>query len=181
MCNFTLLAAAAGTGAALLALLLPLHEGGLWEHLRRVPKAGPVFGRLILSVQLYRRRLGALALALGLSVVVHTLLPVALSFIGAGLFSRPPSLAEHFVIVPLSLSAGAIPTPGGLGTFELAMDQLYKLLASDTDAEGTVVALAYRLITILVAAIGVVYYWTSRREVHALLQEAEAEARRDRR
>jgi hypothetical protein len=43
---------------------------------------------------------------------------------------------------------------------------------------GVTVALAYRVITIAIAMIGVVYYWTSRREVQKLLEEAE-EAERE--
>ena len=87
-----------------------------------------------------------------------------------------PSLGEHFIIVPLSMVAGALPfTPAGLGTFELAMDQLYQLIPASPCRDGILVALAYRLMTILIAMIGVVYYWASRREVRELLEEAEHE------
>ena len=40
-------------------------------------------------------------------------------------------------------------------------------------------ALMYRLITIVIAAIGAIYYVASRREVQSLLEEAEAEQRRE--
>jgi glycosyltransferase 2 family protein len=41
------------------------------------------------------------------------------------------------------------------------------------------VALVFRLITILIAAVGVGYYWTRRREVGDLLREAEQEDEAD--
>ena len=72
--------------------------------------------------------------------------------------------------------AGALPfTPAGLGTFELAMDSLYKLVPVDGpgNVSGVLVALSYRLITIGIATIGVVYYWTCRREVQEVMHEAE--------
>ena len=60
-----------------------------------------------------------------------------------------------------------------------ARDSCQGAPAPSSDADGIVVALAYRLMTIVVAAIGVVYYWTSRGEVQTLLEEAEEEQRRE--
>jgi len=175
VCDFTLLVTALGTLAGVLMLVLPFQDWPLFARLCRIPKAGPVFGKLVSALHVYRQKLGALALVLGLSLVVHAVFPVAIYLLALALFAHPPTVAEHLVIVPLSLSAGAIPTPGGLGTFEFAMDKLYELLSPGTDADGILVALAYRLTTILIAAIGVIYYWTSRGEVQSLLEEAEAE------
>jgi hypothetical protein len=179
VCDFTFVAAAASTVALLLMLFLPFEKWRLFARLCRVPKFGPVFGRLVWALHAYRHRLGALAVVFGLSLLIHTVFPVAIFLIARALYTSPPSIAVHMVSVPLSLSMGAIPTPGGLGTFELALDQLYKLLSPSANADGIVVALAYRLITIVVAAIGVVYYWTSRSEVQTLLEEAEEEQRRE--
>jgi hypothetical protein len=160
-------------------LFLPFEKWSLSAWLCRIPKFGPVFGRLVWALHAYRHRLGALATVLGLSLLIHTVFPVAIFLIARALYSSPPPLFVHLVSVPLSLSMGAIPTPGGLGTFELALDQLYKLLAPSANADGIVVALAYRLMTIVVAAVGVVYYLTSRGEVQTLLEEAEEEQRRE--
>ena len=54
------------------------------------------------------------------------------------------------------------------------MQKLYELLPLVPRDYGILVALAYRLITILVAAVGVVYYWSARRQVMEVLEEAEA-------
>ena len=57
------------------------------------------------------------------------------------------------------------------------MDYLYPRIASVTvlDRQGLVVALGFRLITIVIAAVGIVYYWTSRKEVAEVLHEVEEE------
>ncbi len=41
---------------------------------------------------------------------------------------------------------------------------------------GLLVSLAYRVITVLIAMVGVVIYWASHSELSEVLHEAEAEA-----
>jgi uncharacterized membrane protein YbhN (UPF0104 family) len=80
------------------------------------------------------------------------------------------------IIVPLSMVAGALPfTPAGLGTFEYAMGELYNLVPANGpgDAIGILVAMAFRLVTIAIATIGVGFYWACRREVQEVMHEAE--------
>ena len=74
--------------------------------------------------------------------------------------------------------AGALPfTPAGIGVFEIALDRLYQVvpIADTSNVSGIIVALAFRLVTIMVAMIGVVFYWSSRSEVRAIIEEGEAE------
>ena len=52
---------------------------------------------------------------------------------------------------------------------------LYRVIPAAPSGDGFLVSLVYRLITIMIAAIGVVYYWAGRREVGELLREAEHE------
>jgi uncharacterized membrane protein YbhN (UPF0104 family) len=70
---------------------------------------------------------------------------------------------------------GAIPLPGGLGAFEVALDFLYRNISPESVAErqGFVIAIAYRVFTLLIASIGIGYYLASRREVQTLLREAK--------
>jgi uncharacterized protein (TIRG00374 family) len=174
ICNLTLVVTAVAAIFAVLLMVPPLSHGRLVGALIRVPTAGPVLQRLMLAVEAYRSNRRVLAVVTIASIGVHVLLPLALFLLAASLFDRPPSLAEHYIIVPLGMVAGALPfTPAGLGTFELAMERLYVLVPANANSEGIFVALAYRVTTILVAAIGVVYYWSIRREVTAVLEEAE--------
>src|SRR5690606_33114876 len=99
---------------------------------------------------------------------------LAVYLLACALFDSPPSAAQHLVIVPLANVVAALPiTPVGLGTYEFAMEKLYELWSvGDTLASGVTVALAYRLLKIGIASVGVVVYWTSRREVAELMQES---------
>jgi uncharacterized membrane protein YbhN (UPF0104 family) len=88
-----------------------------------------------------------------------------------------PSSAAHFLIVPVSSIAGALPlTPNGLGTTEAAMEALYRGVASSVQGDGTIVALGHRVAMMLVGALALVYYLTRRAELKPLLDEAEESA-----
>ena len=72
-------------------------------------------------------------------------------------------------------------TPAGFGAFELAIEKLYEIVpaADNVDVAGVLVALVYRLMTIVVAAIGMVIYWSSRSEVRQLMEDAEQDRARE--
>lgn len=164
-------------GVGLMMVLIPgFTRGSLSEFLTGLPKVGPTIGRLIVSVRLYRDKYLVMVWIFIMSMVVHVLFAVALFFVAQALFQQTPTLIEHLILVPLCMVAGALPfTPAGLGSFEIAMESLYRLVPAEGGGEvsGVLVALTYRLITIGIAAIGVVYYWLSRREVQEVMQEAE--------
>jgi uncharacterized membrane protein YbhN (UPF0104 family) len=173
----------AASGLAVLGVVIVMlpgfTTGPLAEMLGRVPRLGGTFELLITALRSYRRRPGLLLVAGLMSIAIHTTVVVAVYWLAAALFPHPPTLAEHFVIVPLGNVAGALPfTPVGLGTFEVAMEALYRLIPRHADVSGVTIALAVRLTTIAVAAIGVVVYWTSRREVQQVLKR-EMETRQE--
>jgi glycosyltransferase 2 family protein len=174
ICDVTLLVTSIGL-LLLTLLLVPPHTGKwLVAVFKRVPKLGELLAQLAGAVLVYRRMPRMLALVLAISVTSHVLLVFSLYLIAISVLNHAPSLGEHFIIVPLSMVAGALPlTPGGLGTFELAMDQLYRTVPEVLTDKGVLVALGYRLMTILIAVIGGVYYMASRRQVDQLLDEAE--------
>ena len=176
ICNFTFAATAIG-GIGVIVVLIPgFTRGSFSEFLSGLPKVGNAVGRLITSVRMYRDKYLVMLLILAMSMTVHTLLAVSIYLIAGALFAETPTLGEHLILVPLSMVAGALPfTPAGLGSFEIAMESLYELVpvGGPGDVIGVLVALSYRLITIGIAAVGVVYYWTSRREVQLIFREAE--------
>lgn len=164
-------------GVGILMVLMPgFTSGSVSEMLGQIPKIGPLFTRLIRAVRMYRSRPGVLAVIGVLSLGVHCLNAVAVYMIATALFSQVPPLSEHMIVVPLGMVAGAIPgLPAGLGAFEFAIKYLYETIPTVPleHGEGLVVALGYRIITIVIAMIGVAYYWASRREVSQVLHEAE--------
>ncbi len=175
ICNATLLATAVGAVCIMLVLVPGFTRGSLSEFVTGLPRVGQTMGRLIESVRMFRNRYDVMAVILLMSMGVHALLAFSIFLIARGLFGQTPTFGEHMIIVPLSNVAGAIPfMPGGLGTFEFAMEQLYIYVPVDGPGEviGVLVALSYRIVTITIAAIGVVYYWTSRREVRDVMHAA---------
>lgn len=179
ICNLTLGATAIGGIGSIMVLIPGFTRGSLWELLSGLPRVGPIIERLITSVRMYRDKLVTMFWALFMSIAIHVLFAVAIFLIAAGLFEETPTLGEHLILVPLCMVAGALPfTPAGLGSFEIAMEKLYEIVPANGagDVIAVLVALAYRLITILIAAVGVIYYWTCRREMQELMAEAEAVA-----
>jgi len=176
ICRLTFVATGIGGIGVVMVLVPGFTRGSLSEFLTGLPKVGTTIGRLIASVRLYRDKYLTMAVIFAMSMLVHTLFAVAMYMIAKALFKQTPTLAEHLILVPLCMVAGALPfTPAGLGSFEIAMEALYQLVPAPGSGEvsGILVALVYRLITIGMAAIGVVYYWLSRSEVREVMQEAE--------
>jgi uncharacterized protein (TIRG00374 family) len=164
----------------ILVLLVPgVTQGAFSAFLERLPRLGPLFGKLLGAIRIYRSRPKMLALAALLSVGVHGLSSTGVYLAACGLPGDVPPLVDHFVIVPLAFVTGVLPLPGnGLGAFEYVVNFLYEQVPAGMaipQGRGLVVALGYRAITILIALVGVAYYLASRREVVKVLHEAEAE------
>ncbi len=178
VCRVTLAFTVAGAVGIVMVLIPGFTNGAVSEMLTNVPKIGLTIGRLITAVRIYRRRWRVILLTVIMGLGTHGLLAVALFLISSGMFDHSPTLREHLILVPLGMLAGALPfTPAGFGAFEFAIDQLYRIVPAGTShVSGILIALAFRLMTILVAAIGVVVYWLGRGEVRQLLKQAEQEA-----
>jgi uncharacterized protein (TIRG00374 family) len=168
-------------GVGIVMLLVPgFTTGALSESLRSVPRVGPTIYKLIGAVRIYRKRPGVLAWVSLLTVLVHSLCTLGVYLIARSIVVDVPSLAEHFVIVPLAMVAGALPLPMmGLGAVEAVMDVLYRnvpAVVHPTTVEVLKICVAYRIIQIADALIGAVIWLFSRREVADIMHEAELEA-----
>lgn len=175
VCQVTVGMTIAGTCGLALVLMPGFTSLALWDALAKIPKLGRLIERLVFAVRMYRRKLHVLAVSLVMSLGVHALSTLSVFLVAYGLPGKSPDLGTHFVIVPIAMVANAIPLPGGLGGLEMALEFLYRAVgdASYPDGRGFVIALTYRLITILLALIGVAYYLVGRREVEALIHETE--------
>jgi len=166
-------------GIGIVVVLTPgMTRGRLASMVTRIPKAGKLFRRVLNAIDLFQQRKRVLLLIGIFSVVVHLLIAIGLSFGARGIYDEVPSMAQHLVISPLAGVAGALPlSPGGLGSYEVAVTFLYDLLSPDSaQGHGVVVGLLYRFTTIAVAATGLVFYWTGRREVADVMNQVKAEA-----
>jgi len=165
-------------GLILFGLMRPgMTSARITHSLGRIPRVGPALESLIDAVRMYRRKPLVLLAAALMSVGVHSLFVIGVFLVARGLPGDDLSLADHFVAVPVSSTTGALPLP--FGPFEFLLDLFYTHMphtaAKIPPGQGLVVALAYRLITILIAAVGICYYLGSRRELAEVIQQAEQE------
>lgn len=160
-------------------ILLPDFSRSVWvRHLLRTRGVGRVVQRVAGAIIAYRRRKYLLVVGALMSVGVHLLVATAIFCASNGLFDRTPTLLEHMVISPLASAAGALPiAPAGLGTYEYAMTYLFVHVPKmgSTHGQGVIVALAYRLMTVVIASVGAVYYVWNRRFIRDLLRQPHDE------
>ncbi|MHC2070541.1 lysylphosphatidylglycerol synthase transmembrane domain-containing protein [Bremerella sp. T1] len=160
-------------------IFLPgFSKGSIREFLEELPKIGGAFKRIFEAAAMYRRRPKYLVWIGLLSLGVHSLFSVAAYFVASGLFEKHPSLFEMMVITPLAMVFAAIPlSPGGMGTLELAITELYVTVPSEemSKASAITVALGFRALTIGLAFIGAIFYWTNRSSVDQSMAEVSAE------
>ena len=163
-----------GIGAGV--LMIPAVTEGRWANsLEKLPKVGGAFSSLLEAVRMYRRQPGVLLLAALLTVGVHSFFAIGVCMIAFGLPGPDHSIATHLVIMPLSASMGAIPFP--IGPFEGMLEFFYRYVplagATIVAGQGLVTALGYRLITVLIALVGAICYFRSRREVSRVMHDVE--------
>ena len=145
------------------------------QALGRTPRIGRPLQSLMNAVRMYRRKPLVLFLSSLMSIGVHCSFAVGLYLIACGLPGNHLSLADHFVVIPVSNVAGVLPLPAG--PFEAVLNSLYTLVPVEGPAiaagQGLAVALVYRIITLLIAAFGIPYYLGNRREMAEVMHEAE--------
>jgi glycosyltransferase 2 family protein len=163
-------------------VLLFLVLGGkivdtLMKRLGKLRFVGPLFLRIAGPLRMFHSHPYAFSFSILLSVLVHAGLTFSIYLIAIGLYDSPPSLAEHFVIVPIGMIASALPiAPAGMGVLEATMEWLYYVIPEPaTNASGTLVALVYELVKLITAAIGTLFYWTANEEIRHSIEVAEEE------
>lgn len=177
ICLLTFGLTAAGTVGLLILLGPDASDGAITRAIGRTPRIGRSLESVILAVRMYRNKPGVLFFSCVLSVGVHCSFAVGCYLIACGLPGNHLSLADHFVVMPLSAATQVIPLP--LGPFEAVLDCLYSHVpvagTPILKGQGLVVALVYRLITLLIAGMGIFYYLGNRGEVAQVMHEAEHE------
>jgi uncharacterized protein (TIRG00374 family) len=179
LCQITLVGTALSTLGGFVVLTPGFTNGRLSHWLGELPRVGRVVRRLLGAVRMYRRKLPVLIVTGLMSVGVHAFSTVGIYLGAIGLPGAAPSLAAHFLIVPLAMLAAAIPVSvSGLGVLEGVLDVLYVQFgegAGVVEGTGFVVGLTYRAITIGVAIIGFGYYLANRAIVRQVMKQVSAE------
>ena len=172
--HITFLLTALGACGLVLLFLPGFTDGRGSQALARLPRICATVEKILDAVRMYRRKPGVLIAASLMSVGVHSLFATGVYCIACGLPGDVLSLGTHFVIMPLSAATGVLPPP--MGPFEFVLEFLYTHVPADVTiptGQGLVVALGYRLITLLTAVLGIYYYLASRREVAEVIQVVE--------
>ncbi len=133
-------------------------------RLAQLPLVGRTAAELWLSVWIYRRRPGSVAGVVALSWLGQAGFVVAFYCCARSLASPAmgpvPSLADHFLLVPVGLVMQAVvPTPGGAGGGEWAFAALYVLFGG-AEANGVLASLVRRMFEWVMGLVGCgVYLW----------------------
>jgi len=134
-------------------------ESRFVQRLGEHPRLGALVSGVTDAIQAYRSRPAAIAIAIGLTLIGQSLLVYGIWVVGAAIYPVSAPLASHFLLMPLGLSAGAIPlTPGGLGVLDVAVVELYKLGGNDPSS-AVAMMLGYRLIQLLMSLGGFALYF----------------------
>jgi uncharacterized protein (TIRG00374 family) len=162
------------TCGLVLVLIPAVTESRLWDLVEHTPVVGRVLHKLVGAMRAYRRRVDLLLAAIGVSLVIHLCYVAAVVLMAQSIgipANQRPSIGSIFIIVPPSMIAGALP----IGFYETAITLLFRA-ASPPGAPknvGLLIALAYRIIQITIATIGVGYWLSGRTEVRELMHEAQ--------
>lgn len=176
-------AALVGLGTVVLAILV--FGGGIVDRLITWGSTLPVLGGLVEKIgpplRMFHNHKIAFGMSILMSIGVQSLLVISIYFVARGLYPQVaggiqvPTLAEHFVIVPIGMLMSALPlAPAGLGLLEAAIGKLYEVVpAVKTKASGVLVALVFEIVKLVMGFIGTIFYWTANEEVRESLEEAE--------
>jgi glycosyltransferase 2 family protein len=157
LCRGIQVAAVISVLGALLLFVPGFTTSPLWNQVARIPVVGGMIHKLMTAMHVYRGRANRLLLAMVMSLFVHLLYVVMIYLVGAALLNEAgeptaqPLLQDHFVFVPMAMAAGTLPQ----GFFEWLLTLFYEaFVPGDTGNKGLLIALVYRVIQVLVAAIG---------------------------
>ena len=135
-------------------------------RLAQVPKIGHSLGEIWRACSLYRRQSTAVGIALAMTLVAHTGW-VVIFYLCVSAFPdiELPTLAEHFLIVPVGMTAQALfPLPGGIGGGEAAFGWLYTKL--DKPATGGILGcLVQRVIAWGIGLVGYIIYTRMKKQL----------------
>ena len=165
------------TVVALLVLLPDLTHGTGAKLLDRCCGRVPKLKSVILAVQGYRNNKRVLFTAGAMTIAVHVLFSLGIWLIALGFYGYAPTAAEHLVLHPVANVTQLIPL--AVGPYEVVLDKLYTFYTI-ADSEtcykagyGLLIALGYRLISILLGGIGILYYVFSRSELREAMSHSE--------
>ncbi len=167
--------------AGLIGLVVMLHPAtptSWWLRLlQKLPKVGGIVTDVATAISMYQSRRRVVALTMVISIFGHFGIISSFYFCARAIapLTDVPGYVTHLLLIPPAEIVGVfVPTPGGLGALEGAVQTAYQL-AGATGGVGLLAAGAYRATTIFIAGIGGLYYAAARRQIQTLM-DAERQA-----
>jgi uncharacterized membrane protein YbhN (UPF0104 family) len=118
----------------------------------------------------YRERIALVVGMLGVATFVHALNVLAFYSASAALFETLPTLAQHYLMVPLALFTTAVPLPfGALGLSEGISGKLFEMVHQH---EGAIAMMAFRILMYGGGIISACVYLANLRQVQNLKKDA---------
>jgi uncharacterized membrane protein YbhN (UPF0104 family) len=135
-------------------------------------KIATILRELNVMSSTYRRRLGVVAGSLVLSTFNHSLFVVAFYLVSRTLFPEGlPSLAQHYLLVPLTLFTTAVPLPfGALGLSEQVSAELFGLVRHPG---GALAMMGFRVLMYGGGVVCALVYLANLRQARGLTEAAE--------
>jgi uncharacterized membrane protein YbhN (UPF0104 family) len=163
--------AALATGFTCLAVVF---SPGLYRPLNKLVRGRGKLETIVSELEgiglAYRERLGVVVGMLGLAVIGHGLYVLAFYSASSAIFSNLPTLAQHYLMVPLALFTTAVPLPfGALGLVEGISGKLFEMVNHN---EGAVAMMAFRVLMYGSGVVGMLVYLANLRQVRTLADEA---------
>jgi uncharacterized membrane protein YbhN (UPF0104 family) len=157
-----------------LSALGVLFSPGLYRPLNRLVAGRGKLEAIVRKLEsiglAYRKRIGLVVAMLVLATFVHSLYVLAFYCASRALFSVLPTLAQHYLMVPLVLFTTAVPIPfGGIGFVEKVSDQLFAMVQQK---DGAIAMMAFRILMYGSGIISAAVYLSNLRQVETLRKDA---------
>jgi uncharacterized protein (TIRG00374 family) len=156
----------------LVVMLHPATPRSWWlRWLQKLPKIGGIVTDVATAISMYQSRRRIVALTIVISIFGHFGIISSFYFCARAIApeAEVPSYVTHLLLIPPAEIVGVfVPTPGGLGALEGAVQTAYQL-AGAAGGVGLLAAGAYRATTIFIAGIGGIYYAAARRQIQGLM------------
>jgi glycosyltransferase 2 family protein len=180
LCLAVLIVTVVSTAGIILVLIPGFLESRLINQFTRIPKIGRAIASLLDAIRIYRSKRLVLFLTSLMTLPVHGLLTVSLFLLALGLRFDDVPMRDYFAVYPISGIAQTVPLPAGPAEagivyfYKTAYMRLHEADVETSGAQGLILALVYRLSTVLIVPIGAAYYYFgARREVSEVLHDAE--------
>ncbi|HMP18619.1 MAG TPA: lysylphosphatidylglycerol synthase transmembrane domain-containing protein, partial [Gemmatales bacterium] len=169
---FTVICAIAGGGILLygLFLILPIQGRGLRARIEKIRFLGRILTKILSAFMAYRKYPWAMVQAVAMGMLGHVGFVMSY-FLAAQSLPGPgptPDWQMHYVIIPFFMVFQAVPlTPGGnFGVGDLILGRLYTIVGG-LELKGILASLIQRLMTWMVALIGLIWYLPLQRQFSA--------------